>query len=153
MRAVSLLCCALASTKPPAMAITAQPNANLDKLLIAVSFSFQKRNPQMRVVLTSELKQRAFKAELNDQMMRSRMDDLILIVKLHMQWKRQSENGAAVNVIFHCHAAVVCFHDFLDDCKTKTCSFGFGILALPKSVKNALPVLRHYSASAIDNGD
>jgi hypothetical protein len=80
------------------------------------------------------------------------MDDLS-VLKLRVQRKQQSENGAAANIILNCHATVVRFHDFLDDSETKTRSFSFGILASPKSVENALPVLRRYSASVIDHGD
>jgi len=81
------------------------------------------------------------------------MDDLSVFVKLHMRRKQQSENGTAADVILNCNAAVVRFHDFLDDCETKTCSFTFGIVTSPKSVENPLPLLRHHSASVIDHGD
>src|ERR1700730_15920773 len=86
-------------------------------------------------------------------MMRSRTDDLSVFMKLRLERKQQSKNGTAANVILNCHAATVRFHDFVDNGKTKTCSFSFGIPAPPKPVENALPILRHHSGSVIDHGD
>src|ERR1700730_12256292 len=84
--------------------------------------------------------------------MRSRMHDRSLIAMDRSQWETQRENGSAADVIFHCHAAAVRFHDFLDDRQTQACSFSFAILSPPESLEETLPVFCRDAASLIYHG-
>jgi hypothetical protein len=80
------------------------------------------------------------------------MHDRSLIAMDRLQWETQSENSSAADVIFHCHAAAVRFHDFLDDRQTQACSFSFAILSPPESLEEMIQVLFRDAASLIQHG-